>query len=158
LEIIINNIELLFHKIIMQFYLHVFQATHPIWLKSDLLHPPLYWYVVPWEIWGHPIMDHMRVTLCHINIWYVPVLQTPVVLLPGYSAILEDRMWPIKQHHNHHNKMETSLSPLNIHSFTEDNFVVINISPCMHQTTRWYKLVSILLWWLWCCLIGHDTN
>jgi hypothetical protein len=37
------------------------------------------------------------------------VLQTPVVLLPGYSGILEDRMWPVKQHHNHHDKMETNL-------------------------------------------------
>ena len=45
--------------------------------------------------------------------------------------------------------------PLNINSFTEDNFVMINISPWIQQTTRWYKLVSILLWSLWCCLIGH---
>jgi hypothetical protein len=35
---------------------------------------------------------------------------TPVVLMPaGFSGILEDRTRPIKQHHSHHNKMETSL-------------------------------------------------
>ena len=37
------------------------------------------------------------------------VLQTPIVLLPEYSCILENRTWPVKQHHNHQNKMETSL-------------------------------------------------
>ena len=76
---------------------HGFQTAHPIWLKSDLLHPPLYWYVVPWEICGHPIMDHMRVTLCHIKIWSIRLWPFSAIRI---ARSIKSRLLALSQSHN----------------------------------------------------------
>jgi hypothetical protein len=49
--------------------------------------------------------------------------------LPGYSGILEDRRWPIKQHHNHHNNMETSLYHIVVWCIQGEMLITTKLSP-----------------------------